>query len=158
MRKIFLLGIIIFLLSGCSSVPKKLPSWLSFSVSDVSSVRVQGWGPGADGNFTIKPSAEQLSTIVNSLVKKLSQDKAIRPHATSQSQGGESWLVVQLKNGSSIEFKDFPNETKPIQYRVILTSSSGKEKTTMISDTSGVVKIAIQEITSKDVMMRNKAN
>jgi hypothetical protein len=132
-----------------------LPSWLLFSPNDVSSVSVQGWGPGAEGNFTVHPAVGQSSILINSLVNRLPKDKAIRPYETLQSQGGESWLNIQLQNGSSIDFKSFPNELNPLQYHVIFSSSSDKkEKTAMISDISGVVTNAINEITNKGVMVR----
>lgn len=131
-----------------------LPSWLSFSPKDVSSVSVQGWGPGKYSNFTVHPAVGQSSILINSLVKQLPQDKAIKPYVTTVSTGGESWLNIQLENGSLIDFKSFPNEPKPFQYHVILTSSSGKEeKNAMISDISGVVTNAINEIKSKGVMV-----
>lgn len=155
---------IVGILAGCgqssavsSKVSSNLPSWMLISSNDLSSISVQGWGPGADGSFIVNPPAEQSATLINSLVNRLPKDKAIKPHVTAISQGGADWLVVKHKNGTSIEFANLPNEPTPIQYHVTLTSKSGKqEKSVMISDYSGVVTSTIQEISSKGVMVREK--
>lgn len=134
---------IVGVFAGCgqsSSRTTNLPSWMLISANDVSSISVQGWGPGAEGSFVINPPAGQSATLIHSLVNRLPKDKAIKPYVTAISQGGADWLVVKLKNGASIEFGNFPNDPTPIQYNVTLTSKSGKqERSAMISEDSGVV-------------------
>ncbi|MFD1673743.1 hypothetical protein [Alicyclobacillus fodiniaquatilis] len=134
-----------------------LPSWMLISSNDVSSIGVQGWGPGADGSFVVNPSAGLSATLINSLVNQLPKDKAIKPHVVGESQGGADWLQVKLNNGSSLTFEGAPNESRPFQYGITFTNASGKqEKSAMISDVTGVVTSTIQKISSKGVMAREK--
>lgn len=130
----------------------RLPSWGLFSARDVSAISVQGWGPGASGTYIIHPAAGQSPALINSFARQLSMDKRVKTHATANATGGADWLVIQLKNGSSIEFANFPNEPVPIQYIVSLTDKSGKQESRiMISDVSGGVATAIQAISSRGV-------
>ncbi len=155
---------IVGILAGCGQsssvsgrVSSNLPLWMLISANDISSISVQGWGPGADGSFIVNPPAKQTATLINSLVNRLPKDKVIKLRVTAISQGGADWLVVKLKNGSSIEFANFPNDPTPIQYNVTLTSKSGKqEQSAMISDDSSVVTSTIQEISNKGVIVREK--
>ncbi|MCF8564560.1 hypothetical protein LLE49_07355 [Alicyclobacillus tolerans] len=175
MKHRLLLGIstaLILSLAGCGQIPmgndggtttvsnkisSNLPSWMLISTNDVSSISVQGWGPGADGNFVVNPPARQSTTLINSLVNQLLKDKSIEPHVTAISQGGADWLQVKLKDGSSLVFAGFPNEPRPFQYNVTLANTSGKqEKNATISDDSGVITSTIQEISNKGVMVREK--
>jgi|GEM_PF-4777068 len=135
----------------------ELPSWMSISSSDVSSISVQGWGPGADGNFMVYPPIGQSASLIHSLVAQLPKDRVIKPHVTATSQGGADWLVVKLKNGTTIQLASFPNDPTPMQYHVTLTNKSGKqEKSAMISDDSGIVTSTIHEISSNGIMVGQK--
>ncbi|QQE78913.1 hypothetical protein [Alicyclobacillus sp. SO9] len=131
-----------------------LPSWLSISTTDINSISIQGWGPGAAGNFTIHPAKGTSARLINTLLKGLSNDTAIKPYQTAISQGGGEWLELKMKNGTSISFTSAPNN--PTQYTVKLDSASGKpEKDTMISDASGKITSVLNEI-SKGKLVRQK--
>lgn len=163
LKRVILSGVTIAMLSlvsGCGlfGSPSK-PSWLTVSAQDVSSIEVQGWGPGADGNYVIHPAAGQSAKLIDSLVHQLSKDKAIKSHQTGSATGGAHWLKVQLKNGSSITFADFPNDFTPVQYIVTLKNKSGKQESSlMISDVSGGVSSAINDITNNGTVVRQKPN
>lgn len=125
----------------------ELPSWLSISSNDVSSISIQGWGPGADGSFTIYPANGTSPRLINTVIDGLSNDKAIKPYTTPISQGGGEWIELKMKNGTSISLATFPNDPKPTQYIVTLDSAPGKpEKSAMISDVSGKVTSVFNEI------------
>lgn len=135
-----------------------LPSWLSISSDKISSITIQGWGPGAAGNFTIYPANGTSPRLINTLIDGLSNAKAIKPYTTPISQGGGEWIELTMTNGTSISFATFPNEPKPIQYIVNFDDKSqGPKRSTMISDVSGKVTTVLHEI-AKGKLVRQKSN
>lgn len=136
----------------------ELPSWLSISSNDIRAISIQGWGPGADGNFTIYPAYGTSLSLINTVLDGLSNDKAIKPYTTPMSQGGGEWLELKMQNGTSISLATFPNEPKLPQYIVTLDSALGKpEKSTMISDVSGEVTSVFNEM-NKGKLVRQKTH
>ncbi|MFB5188716.1 hypothetical protein [Alicyclobacillus fastidiosus] len=136
----------------------ELPSWLSISNSDIRYITIQGWGPGADGNFVIYPTVGSSSKLINTVIDGLSNDKAIKPYETPISQGGGEWLELTMKNGTSISLTTIPNGPRPFQYVVRLNSASGKHVTsTMIRDVSGKVTLVLDEM-AKGKLIRQKTH
>lgn len=133
-----------------------LPSWLSISTADISSISIQGWGPGAAGNFVIYPASGTSTRLTKTMIDGLSRDEQITPYETAVSQGGGEWIDLKMKNGTSISFATFPNEPTPLQYIVTLNNTSGnQEKRTMILDDSGKVTSVFREI-NKGKLVRQK--